>query len=384
MPNPPHRETSVSAVACAPAGSGTRHVWIDHLRVGLTFLVVLHHVAIVYGGSGGWYWKELPDASSLPLVVFNATNQSFFMGFFFLLAGYYTPPAWERKGTRQFLTDRLLRLGVPLAGYFFVLSPITIALSGSTSADAFLSRLARLYQKGVFEPGPLWFAEALLLFAIAYAGWRLIARRRVPVGVGRVASLHPFIVAAVLLVGVANVVVRLWIPVGQNVFALQLGYFPAYVLLFAVGCAAAGSRRLESVTAQEAAPWGGLSLLLILALPAVIVRASDLGQFVGGLNPFALFYAFWDPLVGAGIILLLLHLGRRILTGNSAVMAWLARRAFGIFILHPPVVVGLSLLLRGWPAPGVWKFAVVGALSCIVTALAADLLLRLPGARRVL
>jgi hypothetical protein len=48
------------------------------------------------------------------------------------------------------------------------------------------------------------------------------------------------------------------------------------------------------------------------------------------------------------------------------------------------MVVGLSLLLRGWPAAGVWKFAGVGALSCIVTALAADLLLRLPGARRVL
>lgn len=382
MPNAPQ---ALNTARSGTSRAGTaRNAWIDHLRVGLTFLVILHHVAIAYGGSGGWYWKELPDASNPLLVLFNATNQSFFMGFFFLLAGYYTPPAWERKGARQFLTDRAARLGIPLAGYFFVLSPLTIALAGSASGEGFVSRLVRVYQERDFEPGPLWFAEALLLFALAYAGWSLIAPRRASVGAGRVRSRHPWIVAAVLLVGVANAVVRLWIPVGQSLFALQLGYFPAYVLLFAVGCAAADSRRLESVSAREAAPWGGLSLLLIFVLPAVLARASDLGQFVGGLNPFALFYAFWDPLVGAGIILSLLYLGRRFLTGESAVMAWLARRAFGIFILHPPMVVGLSLLLRGWPAAGVWKFAGVGALSCIVTALAADLLLRLPGARRVL
>tara|TARA_B110000483_G_C18151807_1_gene525759 strand:- start:486 stop:839 length:354 start_codon:yes stop_codon:yes gene_type:complete len=75
-------------------------------------------VAIVYGGSGDWYWREAPDASSIPLVFFNALNQSFFMGFFFLLAGYFTPQSLEKKGLGPFLTDRLKRLGIPLLSYF--------------------------------------------------------------------------------------------------------------------------------------------------------------------------------------------------------------------------------------------------------------------------
>src|SRR5262249_28734852 len=93
---------------------------IDHLRVLLTALVILHHTAIAYGGSGGWYWREEPNGSKPLLVLFNATNQSYFMGFFFLLAGYYTPGPFDRKGAGRFLADRFLRLGLPLLGYFFI------------------------------------------------------------------------------------------------------------------------------------------------------------------------------------------------------------------------------------------------------------------------
>src|ERR1019366_3667481 len=100
----------------------SRNPSIDHLRIVLTALVILHHAAIVYGGAGGWYWRQEPDSSNPLLVFFNALNQSYFMGFFFLLAGYYTPASYDRKGAWSFLADRLRRLGLPLLGYFFVLS----------------------------------------------------------------------------------------------------------------------------------------------------------------------------------------------------------------------------------------------------------------------
>lgn len=67
----------------------------------------------------------------------------------------------------------------------------------------------------------------------------------------------------------------------------------------------------------------------------------------------------------------------------SATWEWLGRRAYAVYILHPPVLVGISLLLHGWVAPALVKFAVVGALTCIATWLLADPLVRLPGVRRV-
>ena len=67
----------------------------------------------------------------------------------------------------------------------------------------------------------------------------------------------------------------------------------------------------------------------------------------------------------------------------SALWAWLNRRAYAVYILHPPVLVGIALLLHGWFAPALVKFGAVGLLTCIATWLVSDPLVRLPGVRRV-
>ena len=51
----------------------------------------------------------------------------------------------------------------------------------------------------------------------------------------------------------------------------------------------------------------------------------------------------------------------------SAFWAWLNRRAYTVYIIHPPVLVGISLLLHGWAAPALVKFGVVGLLACAAT-----------------
>ena len=93
-----------------------RLLFADRLRTVLTVLVIAHHTAITYGGSGGWFYREVHDGGaplSLALTLFCSINQSFFMGLFFLLAGYFSPPALVAKGLRRFVLDRLLRLRDP-------------------------------------------------------------------------------------------------------------------------------------------------------------------------------------------------------------------------------------------------------------------------------
>ncbi|MGA2808568.1 MAG: hypothetical protein ABSE87_10560, partial [Terracidiphilus sp.] len=67
----------------------------------------------------------------------------------------------------------------------------------------------------------------------------------------------------------------------------------------------------------------------------------------------------------------------------SAFWTWLNRRAYAVYIVHPPVLVGISLLLHGWAAAALVKFGVVGLLTCIATWLVSDPLVRLPGVGRV-
>lgn len=360
-----------------------RNAAVDHLRIGLTALVVLHHVAIAYGGSGGWYWREQPNASSLPLVLLNAFNQSYFMGFFFLLAGYYTPPSFERKGARRYVLDRLLRLGVPLLVYFLLLSPLTIALSHMSRDLPFWPAWGLMIRQHEFEPGPLWFALALLIFAGGYVLWRRL--RPTPAAVADV-SLPSFRALALtaFALGLVNFVVRLAIPVGDQVLWLQLGYFPCYVYLFAAGCAASRSRLLEKITFAQARPWLVVSALAVLTLPVVVALAPGLNDFAGGWNLSALYYALWDPFVACGIVLGLLWAAGRWWSRATPFTAALARSAFAAYIIHPPVAVGFSLLAVAWPLPPLAKFAIVGALAIAGSFALGDLLRRLPGAARIL
>ena len=88
-----------------------RIYFIDNLRIVLTILVVLRHQSIFY-------------AANVLLMLFLMINQAFFMGLFFFLSGCFTPMSFDRKGSLVFLKDRLLRFGVPILLYLFVISPL--------------------------------------------------------------------------------------------------------------------------------------------------------------------------------------------------------------------------------------------------------------------
>ncbi|MFD0475556.1 acyltransferase family protein [Nonomuraea thailandensis] len=108
------------------SASPPRLWFADNLRILLTSLVVLHHIAVMYSGLPLWYYVEPPTgaAAGAVLAIFVVVNQAWFMGAFFLLSGYFTPGSFDRKGPGAFLRDRLVRLGIPLVVFYFVLSPL--------------------------------------------------------------------------------------------------------------------------------------------------------------------------------------------------------------------------------------------------------------------
>lgn len=356
-----------------------RTAFLDHIRVYLTALVVFHHTAIAYGGSGGWYWRERENASSLLLLCFNAINQSYFMGFFFLISGYFTAASWEHKPPGSFVRDRVLRLGIPLLVYFFGLSTLTLALLEGGPADV-PGRWLEALLATRFHPGPLWFAETLLIFTAGFMLWRRLSP--VAATYWRFPGFGVLLLAALLL-GLVSFLVRLVMPVGEEILWLQLGYFPVYIFLFYAGCLAWPGRLLERVRRTEALPWMLVAVAGMAVLPWVILHRPGEGPFEGGQNLNALFYAFWDPLVGWGIILGMLWLLRAWVKSSGGLGAWLSRRAYLVFILHPPVLVSISRILEPWQAHYLVKFGVTGSLTCLACVLLASLVLRIPGAKRV-
>jgi glucan biosynthesis protein C len=88
---------------------------VDYLRAAIITLVILHHLSVVYAANTPFYYVEptTNGVAILTLVIFQLFNQAWFMGLFFLISGYFSPSSFDRKGPRQFLKDRLFRLGIP-------------------------------------------------------------------------------------------------------------------------------------------------------------------------------------------------------------------------------------------------------------------------------
>jgi glucans biosynthesis protein C len=368
-----------------------RAVFIDHLRVALTVLVIWHHSAIMFGGPGGWYLRAKPDGklTSVLFTLMCSVDQAFFMGAFFLFAGYFTPHAFDKKGAGKFVVDRLLRLGLPLLIYGFVIGPMTVALVARVNGDAFWASWWQLTRDLTFNIGPLWFAYALLLFSAVYGIWRLLSRRLASstMATSTGTLTHGRLLAAALITAMAAFTLRLWVPVGEQRWGLQIGYFASYTVLFAAGCWLARERGLENIDGRIAKPWGRLS---VLVAPSLFVYAIANGALRGvpfnsngGWTMPALAYAFWEPLLAWGIILMLLW---RFRMRSEATRWWgiLAPRAYTAYIIHPPILVALAWSLHDAALPNLAKFAITAIAAPVLIFGISGRVLRLPGARRIL
>ena len=126
------------AAGTAPAGQaaaapqGKRLLFVDNLRILLICGVLVQHLNDTYGSAGSWMYHD-PAATdmftSTFLTTLNSIGMAAGMGFFFLLAGYFTPGSYDRKGGVSFLRDRIIRLGLPWLVYSLLLEPLVVYIA---------------------------------------------------------------------------------------------------------------------------------------------------------------------------------------------------------------------------------------------------------------
>jgi len=376
-----------------------REHYIDRLRTVMTVVVLSAHVSMTYGGSGDWFYREVPvsrSLSSILFTLFTGIQQTYLMGLFFLIAGYFTPPSLHRKGFGHFLLGRTLRLAIPLLVFGALIGPLTIVMvemCTTPGPHSLWPTFLEVWQQDGFTNGPLWFAQALLIFSIGYCIWRLIATRlhsNRPLHLVQtpapVPSWRMWLLSA-LGVGAGAFLLRQPFPLYDRHFGLWLGYFASYIFLFSVGVAAWHFDWLSQLTWRDARPWLIISFLVFPILPAVRARFHGPGVnelFAGGFTWPAALYAFWEPFIAWGLISALLLLFRRFANSPSPLWDWLGRKSYAVYAIHPPVLVAIALWLRKWHASPIAKCGVVTVLGCAASWLIADALLRLPLAKRIL
>jgi len=383
---------SVTTIPSQPQpGQSGKLFYVDNIKVILTVLVVLHHTFITYGASGGWYYTEKTTimAALIPMTMFVSLNQSFFMGFFFLLAAYFTGPSYDRKGPGQFISDRLLRLGIPLLFYSFVLSPLLSYLVYYFAKGHHITLLQYLsgYDNWI-DLGVMWFAAALLVFTLAYVMVRSIIDIKFKKPLQAPGVLTILICAAGT--GVISFLIRIIFPVGWVLKPLgfQLGHFTQYIVLFIAGLLAYRNQWFEGLSAKSGRRMALSAWLCLLFFPLFfIIRVKTnmpIEWYSGGLHWQSLLYAIWEQWIGFSILTALLSRGKRNWNFTSALLGRLGRSAFAVYIFHPLVIVGLSLAVRNWSVDPATKLLVIAPLALLGSLVLGGMIVRIPGVNRLI
>jgi glucan biosynthesis protein C len=345
----------------------------------------MHHAALAYGGTGGWSIHDVvtDEISPILLTLFNALNQSYFMTAFFLLAGYFTPRSFARKGAQNFLLDRFVRLGIPLLVY------TTVGININ-------NYLVSKYQLGIpfhfnfhYEAGHLWFVQVLLIFALLFVIFQS-SENNTNNEVQKAFPSNLRIWFAILTLSALTFLMRLVYPVGKTIIGIQPGHVVHYIFAFFIGTTAYQHDWFGKITKDIGKRWGYCALLtfpvliVVMVLGGVLENDANVALFLGGFTWQAAAYAIWESIMMVSMIIFLLYFFREKLNRTSAITIGMAASVYTVYIIHQTILYSLNIGFLSVDIPSYAKFFVVSLIGITLSFLLSIPVRKLPYADRVL
>ncbi|MBS3088470.1 acyltransferase [Candidatus Pacearchaeota archaeon] len=365
-----------------------RLIYIDNLRLFLIILVILLHISIIYGGAGNYPIKETASDSISPIMLtfFNAICQSFFMSLFFLLSGYFIPSSYDRNGPKKFVKSRLIRLGIPLIIYttlFKVILDYLMINFYEKTPLAFSQVIVNNLKNPGWVVGPLWFVEALLIFTFVYVLYRIFINKKIILFNNKFPSAKSIILIIPAL-AILTFIVRIFIPVGEEIHVFQLGHFVPYIFYFWIGIVSYRNNWLNTLSNNQSKFWKILAIIIIISLPFLLLLNSNTESFIGGFSPESFLFSLWESIACVSIMISLASIFKNRLDKQGKLLAWAAPNFYTAYIIHALVIIPIALIFMPIKFPTYVKFFIVSLIALPLCFIISSLIRKIPHAKRVL
>lgn len=316
------------------------------------------------------------------------------MSLMYLISGLFVPASLARKGSWTFLSDRLLRIGVPLVLVIAILMPIAYYPAYRvTAADPSIEAFWRHWLALPFwPPGPQWFLwELLALNVLAAAMHRLAPRWHEELSRWMAAILADpirFFVALVMASALAYVPLELlfspWAWKNYGPFSVQLCRPLHYLVYFFAGymLGANGLDRglldCDGALARRWAAW------VIAAIVGFVLWALPTSQMLDGreapvLVQIASGLGFAIACAAGGLSFLAISL--RFALARTRMLDSLSANAYSMYLIHYVFVVWLQFAMLSYALFAVGKAAIVFAGALVMSWAASAAMANMLGAQ---
>jgi len=379
-----------------------RLFYLDNIKIFLTILVIVHHVGQAYGPTGGfWPFRSSLEESIPALGRFFSINAAFFMGFFFLISGYFLPMSYDHGNGDGFLRKRLLRLGIPLLFVFIIMSPLQMyfhfVLYSGNEPLPFFQYVTNIWfgihgrpegfieSAGIFPEmnfGHAWFIQHLLVYATFYWLFRRIIKKPLLKQEERpFSALHLFVIFFVI--AVPSFIVRIWYPIDYwrglfGFFQVEIARWSQYLVMFIVGIIAYRKNWLVTLKARTG------YIALFIAILNVVARYIGFNPWFLGWE-WELIWAIWESFIAVFIIFGLLTLFREKGNRTTPFLKTLSRSSYAAYIFHMPIVLVVQYAFDRVVIGGaVGKFITVSFISVVASYALSVLLVRVKALGKIL
>lgn len=321
----------------AQAAKTERLFYLDNIKIFLTILVIFHHAGQAYGDGGAWAYKPSLDEYVDGLWRFFSVNAAFFMGFFFMISGYFIPKSFDQQGAKIFTIKKIVRLGIPTLFIVVLLSTLTKQI----------------------EFAHTWYLEHLLFYSLVYVILRLATKRTISLPKTKQPTLITLLLLACGL-SVAEYFVREVSPQDKWVWLLgflrtEPAHLPQYVLMFVLGIFAYRQKWFSNMSKTT-----GLTSLLVGIILSLIIYFD--------IHIIDIPWAIYESFLCISLCFGLIYLFREVFNKSNSVIKWLSAQAYGAYVFHLMIMLGIQnafdkLDLGG----GINKLLFIGLVSTIVS-----------------
>jgi hypothetical protein len=359
---------------------------LNNLRTFAIIIVLAVHSFLAYLGSSPgssfrfddppFQWRSIPIVDGdrwFGFDIFCAHQDTYLIALLFFLSGLFVWPSLARKGARNFLRDRVVRIGLPFVLAVGLLMPVAYyPVYRVTAVDPGVTAYWQHWLALPFWPsGPPWFLWVLLLFDLGIAALYAFARRSGDVLghiIGKL-SARPAAFVTVLAVTSALAYVPLalaftpwtWFQAGPFSFQLCRGLLYAVYFVAGVGVGAYGIER------GLLAPSGWLTQHWTIAGGAAIATfvlwLGFTGMAMSGDGPASLpvqaLAASSFVLCCAAGCLFMLAIFVRFANRPIGMLDALTDEAYGMYLVHYLFSVWLQFILLGFAVVAIIKAAIV-------------------------
>lgn len=311
-----------------------RKYGIDWLRIFVVFLLFPFHTARVFDWWEANYIKDVPNAFSSWFI---SSVGFWFMALLFVIAGFSTFQALQKRSAGEYAKERVKRLLFPFLIGLVLIVPVqgyVASLQHEGFSGSYLQFLSGYFTDfrdisgytGSFTPAHLWFI--LYLFVISLCLLPLLMKLRAP---KTESAMRPWMLfLAFLPMTISEALPDIG---GKNPFFFGLLFFFGFLIARAEPIMEL-IRRLRFWTL-------GAALLLT---PVYLMVASTLG-WPGDINLISALVALFRNFCVWLIILALMGLSDTYLNKPSRVLSYLNRASFPVYLLHQSVMMVIAYFI---------------------------------------